>query len=325
MHVSVIIPAHNDAAFLPDAVRSAESQTYSDLEVIIVDDGSGDETPQVAASLENRRVKLIRQEHRGAAAARNRGYAEAQGGLIQFLDADDLLHPEKVRLQVEALKEHPSRVAVGRTFRFTREPLPEDAVSVDDWCLQTTGDPEEFLIRMWGGRGKNVGMVQPNAWLTPRRVIDVAGPWDESLNLDDDGEFFTRVLLNSDGIVYCPGSYNFYRKHAPERHHLAASSEKQHHESALHALHLKASHLLSRNGDPKSRRALSRLYMIVAVNAFCTHPDVSEEAHAKAREFAIRPVVPKLGGPVMEMIKTLFGWKQALKFRHWATRSATCL
>lgn len=105
--VSVVVPAWNAAAFLSEAIRSILAQDAGPLEIIVVDDGSSDDTSRVAASF-GAPVRVLMQDHAGIAAARNRGVSAARGPLLAFLDADDLWTPEKLRLQRRALDSSPS-------------------------------------------------------------------------------------------------------------------------------------------------------------------------------------------------------------------------
>ncbi|HYC03122.1 MAG TPA: glycosyltransferase family 2 protein [Azospirillaceae bacterium] len=104
--VSVVVPAYNAAPFIQEAVESALAQSHRDLEVIVVDDGSTDETVAIVRRLVARdaRVRLIRQRNGGVAAARNRAILEARGTYVAPLDADDFWHPDKLRLQVAAME-----------------------------------------------------------------------------------------------------------------------------------------------------------------------------------------------------------------------------
>lgn len=104
--VSVIIPAYNAAAFIADTLDSALAQTYRSLEVVVVDDGSTDATADIvgAAAARDSRVRLLRQQNRGVAAARNLGIEHCRGTLVAPLDADDLWHPDKIARQVAALR-----------------------------------------------------------------------------------------------------------------------------------------------------------------------------------------------------------------------------
>ena len=102
--VSILIPAYNAERWIADAIRSALAQTWPNKEIIVVDDGSADQTLQVARGFASKSVLVTTQPNRGAAAARNHAFSLGQGDYIQWLDADDLLAPDKVSLQMEALE-----------------------------------------------------------------------------------------------------------------------------------------------------------------------------------------------------------------------------
>ena len=104
--VSVIIPAYNQAKFLAVAIDSCLEQTYRDIEVIVVEDGSTDETRDVAARFGDR-ISYIHQENTGLAGARNRGIGESKGEYLCFLDSDDFFHPQKIQRQVELIEADP--------------------------------------------------------------------------------------------------------------------------------------------------------------------------------------------------------------------------
>src|SRR5262249_33099886 len=162
-------------------------QTWKRLEVIVVENGSSDASVRVAQRYESASVKVLECKRDGASAARNVGLERACGDFIQFLDADDVLDRNKIRAQIERLASAPrSSVASSAWTRFRLSPNEAAFVAEPVW-----GDlgPEEFLIASWLGGG-----MMPNfAWLTPRDVIKKAGPWNERLSLNDDGEFFCRV------------------------------------------------------------------------------------------------------------------------------------
>jgi glycosyltransferase involved in cell wall biosynthesis len=101
--VSVIVPVHNGKTFLAEALESVLRQTFAALELIVVDDGSVDESAAIVRALPDGRVRLVRQDHRGAGAARNRGVEESRGRYLGFLDADDVWMPDKLARQVAVL------------------------------------------------------------------------------------------------------------------------------------------------------------------------------------------------------------------------------
>src|ERR671910_2706788 len=118
--VSVVIPCYNQADFLGEAIESVLSQSYQAFEVIVVDDGSTDDTKEVASAyaLEDSRVRLVRQQNRGLAGARNRGLAESRGEYVVFLDSDDRLLGEALEVGVRELESHPECAFVAGRCRF---------------------------------------------------------------------------------------------------------------------------------------------------------------------------------------------------------------
>ena len=138
--VSVLVPAYNAERWIGSALESALNQSWPKIEIIVVDDGSRDGTLSVAKRYENKRVKIIKQENRGAAAARNRALLEAQGDFIQYLDADDLLSPEKVEEQVLLLCNYLGYLSVSTAIYFFDGSDP-DAGIVERSGAFDTDDP----------------------------------------------------------------------------------------------------------------------------------------------------------------------------------------
>ena len=101
--MSIVIPAYNSGWSIAATIASAIGQTWPNTEIIVVDDGSTDDTFAIAQQFESDRVRVVRQKNQGAAAARNMAYSLATGDYIQYLDADDLLCPEKIALQLSAV------------------------------------------------------------------------------------------------------------------------------------------------------------------------------------------------------------------------------
>ena len=189
--VSILIPAYNAGEWLADTLRSAIAQTWERKEIIVVDDGSRDRTLAIARQFESDRVHVVTQKNQGAAAARNKAFSLSRGDYIQWLDADDLMAPDKVTKQMEAQGDSPNKLILlsgswGRfMYRYDRAKFVPTAL----W-----GDlsPVEWLVRKMG---QNVYM-QTASWLVSRELTEAAGPWDTRLLGDDDGEYFCRVLLS---------------------------------------------------------------------------------------------------------------------------------
>ena len=105
--ISVTIPTYNAESTILETVESFQNQTFSDWELIVINDGSKDKTLELLQSIEDERIKIFSYENAGLAAARNRGIYHATGEFIAFLDADDMWTPDKLELQLAALQQHP--------------------------------------------------------------------------------------------------------------------------------------------------------------------------------------------------------------------------
>jgi glycosyltransferase involved in cell wall biosynthesis len=192
--ISVIIPAFNRAALLCEAAESALAQSYTNLEVLIVDDGSTDGTAAIVkARFEgDPRVRYLRQEHAGPGPARNLGLRHAGGELIAFLDSDDLWVPDKLALQVRQLDEH-----------------PEAALSFSDARNEggREGDRTRFQGKRFRGDTTLRGIVEREfPMCTPtvvlrRKVLDDLGAFDESFPCSQDWDLWIRVVARYP-IVY---------------------------------------------------------------------------------------------------------------------------
>src|SRR6201998_514433 len=195
--VSILIPAYNAEEWLPYTLRSAVAQTWNRKEIIVVDDGSKDNTAAIARSFEPQGVKVFTQKNQGAAAARNTAFSLSKGGYIQWLDADDLLDHEKVEKQMQALpaSPDPKMLLSGEWGRFMYRP---DRTKFEPRALWCDLSKIDWLIRKLS---QNVYM-QTAAWLISRELTEAAGPWDLRLLGDDDGEYFCRVLVASHGVRF---------------------------------------------------------------------------------------------------------------------------
>lgn len=204
--VSILIPAFNAGKWIADAINSALTQTWPNKEVIVVDDGSRDETLSIARSYSSKEVKVVSQENQGAAAARNQAYALCQGDYIQWLDADDLLRPDKIAKQMKAVEHGKGpRTLLSSAFgTFMHRPHKARFSPTPLWCDLS---PVEWLIRKMG---QNCSM-QTATWLVSRELTEATGPWNIQLHVDDDGEYFCRALLASNGTKFVREAQVLYR------------------------------------------------------------------------------------------------------------------
>lgn len=182
--VTVVVPAYNAAAFISRAVDSVLAQTFADFELLVVDDGSTDDTRAVLASYGGR-IRVLAKTNGGPAAARNHGLRQAQGRYIAFLDADDHWRPEKLERQVQLLH---SRLDVG--FCSTATAVVDTAgAPAGDWPCYNASDPLPDTLFMRGAAisGSTSGV------LARRALLDALGGFDETLRGFEDPDLWIRL------------------------------------------------------------------------------------------------------------------------------------
>jgi len=205
--VSILIPAFNAEQWIADCLRCAVSQTWPRKEIIVVDDGSKDQTLAIAKQFESNFLKVCTQENQGAAATRNNAFAMCQGDYVQWLDADDLMSPEKTEKQMEVVERYKNnRLLISSAWGlFMHRPYRADFRPGPLWHDLSRA---EWLMR----KMENNTYMQTATWLVSRELAETAGPWDTRLLGDDDGEFFCRVLLASEGTRFVPEAKVYYRQ-----------------------------------------------------------------------------------------------------------------
>lgn len=312
--VSVIIPVYNTAPYIAETLESIIAQNYTFWECIVIDDHSTDTTAVNVKSYCEKYpelIKLYKNNGKGACAARNYGFQLSKGCYIQFLDGDDLLSANKIELQVKMLTDSDNKLSICETWHFNNS--IEDAKNTDHHYLFSTEKPENFFIKLWGGDKLPPNMVQTSAWLIPRSLIEKYGGWNEALVKDQDGEFFARIGLNSNGIIYVPEIKNYYRKHI-QGTNIASQKEKKHIESNLHATKLKADYLFSKNTGRGAYKAIATQFKHVAIEAWPLYKDITLEALGLSYKYGGSEYIPELGGRMVTYFQRIFGWKSAKWF-----------
>ncbi len=303
--VSILIPCYDAAPWLAATLESALSQTWPCCEIIFVDDGSRDDSLAIARTFTARGVTIVAQPNRGASAARNHGLRLARGDFIQFLDADDLLAPDKIAHQLSALALHPEHIASCRWARFQTDPGVAEFADDDLAC---DFSPVDFLVL----HTRDARMMHPASWLVPRAVADRAGPWDERLSLNDDGEYFARVLLASAGIICAPNTRTYYRSG------LSGSLSHRRSSHAFESLALSvesvAKHLRDAEDSPRVHRALAEYWQRLEYEIYPNEPKLCRFAAAQARAFGGASRPPKMG-PAERLAARFIGWRLTRRLR----------
>ena len=308
--ISIIIPVFNSEKYIEQTIKSAIDQTWANKEIIIIDDGSTDNSLAIAKKFKNDRIKIITQQNKGASAARNKGIAGAKGTYIQFLDADDILSANKISSQVEVLNGSLNYVSLCNTIHFKDTDDISQMKVTPEWYAEGSTDTADFLLKLYSsditlpGYG---GMIQPNAWLIPKAIIDKAGNWNEELTVDDDGEYFCRVLLAADGVKFSPQGINYYRKFEKFRS-LSSKKTRQGYQSRLLSTDLKYQHLKEKTDTDLLNNILSRHYWEIGVACYPQFIQLSNIAIKKAIQFGYSG--PKyIAGKASTFLSKLLGWR----------------
>lgn len=274
--VSVIIPVYNAEKHILECINSVTSQTYRNLEIIIVNDGSTDNTLEVIKTIRDERIILINQENRGCSSAKNTGINRAQGNYIQYLDADDALSPDKIEKQLIKLENTQNNIAVCKTL-FFKETITRPCGEIDTELIRKEGTGLLFLLRLMGSEGVPA-MVQPNAYLIPKGIVDQIGNWNVyiSPSPDEDGEYFTRALLAAEQVYFTEG-INFYRK-VPNQKSLSQVHSYQRALNLLKTVDLKFKHIFKVERSMETERLFQLNISQVAYQYGTNYPDIIVES-----------------------------------------------
>lgn len=301
--VSVLIPTYNRSSLIGNAIESVLAQTYENYEIIIIDDGSTDDTGAVVNKFNSLRIKYIYQENKGRSAARNLAFNLSQGDYIAFLDSDDMFHPQKIELQVAHLESHPeygmsytsARVIDEQGKEIFRDDISEESCpyyrAVDSGWLY---DKIVFYIP--------VTVLLPTV-MVRADVLRMVGGFDEAFLRFEDTDLWRRLakvtpILALDEPLTTVLTHSGNRMVDPDREYLAVAQyvDKIFRDDGIR--------------DPVMLRAgASRLFLHYGLAVFAGYD------HKRAMEFFVRSFVFEPTLPTSYFLKhRLFNWKRSVIF-----------
>lgn len=316
--VSILIPAYNAHEWISESIRSAIAQTWARKEIIVIDDGSSDNTLSIARQFESKYLKVVAEDNEGVAAARNTALSLCQGDYIQYLDADDLLAADKISSQMSALGPSGSGLTLlsaswGTFFyRYYRAKFTPTAL----WCDLS---PLEWLTR----RFEHGTYFQTAAWLVSRQLTEAAGPWNAGLRVDNDGEYFARVVLACDRVQFVPAAKVYYRNAGSGSVGYIGHSDVKR-DSLWRSMQLHIRYIRSLD-DSERVRAACLQYLQRNLSVFYPErPDIVKQVEelagllggelAPPSLYWTLPVIGQTEAPY-SWIKSLFGWQLAKRAR----------
>ncbi len=302
--VSILIPAYNAEEWIGETIRSAIAQTWPRKEIIVVDDGSRDRTAEVARQFVAKDVAVISTENQGASAARNLALHLSEGDYVQWLDADDLLAPDKIQQQLDALRENDG----GRVLLYS----PYACFYYRTRCAQFQAcsalrdlSPVEALLVQMSPHSK----MQTATWLTSRELANAAGAWDTRMQSDDDAEYFARVILLSKCTRFVPEAKVFYRIVGTNRQSQISGSDKKR-EALVLSMKLRIQYIRSLEDSDRVRKACLEYLQRPFGYFYPDRPDLMTEMQAMAAELGGQLEIPRLRWKYAWM-KPVFGEKVA--------------
>jgi glycosyltransferase involved in cell wall biosynthesis len=298
--VSILIPAYNAERWLAFTMRSALAQTWPTKEIIVVDDGSRDGTLAIARGFQSGCVKVVSQPNMGAAAARNRAMALAQGAYIQWLDADDLLAPDKIIQQIQLAEQYrdPWVLFSSSWASFMYRPR---AAQFRPTPLWRDHPPLQWMTQKW----LHNAHMQTATWLVSRELSMAAGPWNTELLGDDDGEYFARVVLASRRVCFAIGARTFYRVVGTNRLSYIGRSDRKL-EAHLRGMELQIGYLRRIDDGPAARTAIVKYLETWLPIFYPERPDLVEKMKSLAGSVGAELKMPQMSLKYA-WIDTLFG------------------
>lgn len=306
--VSILIPCYNSEAFLAETLQSCIIQQYHNIEIIVVDDGSTDSSLQIARQWETRstNIHVYTQPNSGACRARNLALEKCTGDYIMYLDADDIISEDKVSSQVSILSNICDHMAVV-TCRFEEfvDTLPEDKqwrVNYKDYSK-----PIDLLMDIWS----TGGMFPVSCYLISRKMAKTVGAWDERLLKNQDGDYFSRVLMIASKVYFCNQGFFFYR-----RGHASQSTVNKNNEPKLRSVLLsyqKQKDILKIEDSQRVRKALARNFSLV-LNSAKFGSQLYNEALTEIKALGQKPQIIK-PSPLVRIFVSLFGVESFLRIK----------
>jgi glycosyltransferase involved in cell wall biosynthesis len=309
--VSILIPIYNAEKHVAQTLENCLAQTYENIEIIAVDDGSTDGSLEIARIYEKRydNIRVYTQPNSGAPRARNLAFEKSRGEYIQYLDADDLMSENKIASQMELAKKYnyDSKVVFSSKFSYFTESI-DDAEYFKQPIDHSYDSAIEWLIDAWSGGGFGVVM----GWLTHRSLIEKAGPWNESLRKNQDGEFFSRVMVQAHKVIMSDDTMVYYRRTGGSS--VSAQVTEASAASTLASLKLYEENI-SMLDDPRLNKALAHTYLAFIRDYYPRFPNLRQEAEVYIRRlgFTFRTLeTPGKLAPISKII----GSDNVIKLRY---------
>jgi glycosyltransferase involved in cell wall biosynthesis len=306
VEISVVVPCYNAVGWITETLQSVVKQGLDNLEIIVIDDGSTDESAKIIER-DFPLARLIKTKNQGASKARNLGTSESRGKFIQYLDADDLLAPGKLKRQLEILETSGADVAYGDWQVLINTP--------DGRCLpagvrkRKMQHPEiELFTDFW---------CPPAVYLFRRSIVEKVGSWSTNLVVIQDARFTLDCALRGARFIYCEGIMAYYRVHS--KNSLSRRDSVAFARDCLQNAVEVENWWLGHGGINKERKAaLLQVYDYISWMSF--KKDKPTFAYAYSALNNLEPGYIPFRNKILRLIYKRMGYKTAASFAFWYRR-----
>jgi len=307
--VSILIPAYNSQNFIEETLQCCIDQSYHDIEIVVVDDGSTDCTLAIARNWEEKydNIHVYTQKNSGACVARNLAFDKSKGEYVMFLDADDIINRDKVKSQMSQLTDCCSDMAVA-TCKWDRfHKSITESVFPEQTTYKEYENGFELLLDLW----TKAEMFGASCYLMSRKLALKAGRWAVGLKKNQDGEYFSRVLINASKVLFCPEARLYYR--TGDYDSVSKESSKAKIMALLDSFIMYKKNALAHEDSKRVRKALANNFSLFMYLYYGKYPDLSSKAKAEIKSMGLSPL--PAGTRQTKIISRMIGLENFLRLR----------
>lgn len=304
--VSICIPAFNASAYINESINSIISQSYQNLEIIIVNDGSTDNTLSLLEEYNDSRIRIINQTNKGQCNAANQAFKASKGEYIKFFDADDILSENFIESQMVRLNGRKDAIASSSWGRFQNNDI--NSFKLNPETVWRDMIPIDWLIESLNG----ACMMQCAIWLIPRPIIEKAGLWNEKLSLINDFDFFIRILLNSEKIMFTQDAILYYRSGL--NNSLSSTKSSKAYQSAYLSIELGVKNILKYENSKRTNLACANTFKLWAYEFYPNEMNLYNSSCDWVNKLGGSDLKFPAGGKT-KLMTNLLGWKLTKKLK----------
>ena len=312
--ISIIIPVYNSENYISDTILSCLNQSYQNIEIILINDGSTDKSEDIIRQfIDDNRVKYFAIKNVGACDARNFGISKAKGQLYQFLDSDDMVDVNKLHQQMNHYFQmgddyiYSSRMGTVSGTNRTLDPGYE--------LYQRNFTPQQYFETTLTQFGR---YITTGSWLVPAKILKSTYGWDSNAGLNDDGEYFMRIILNSTGIVFCKEALFFYRRDVPNSLSKRFDS-KEVYLKWLFSYSSYVKHFLLQLEPSIARKLGWKALSIYYCNSYPKYPDLLRQCKAQMSQLGYQQPSAH-GGSIFRIVSKVLSTETALQILHFKNK-----